>query len=223
MMDDFFVTVVIIVITQSVLLFLYHLIINRDKKNNDILDEKIDTLKAILKSTKHDKILSLDKIKDKELNSQEVYIFSKNMFRDVKNNGQFSRSAHNVGTFYPTVKENLKLDKQYTYFLKKDSHWKHFIHNFSQSYGNIHEIDSKVNFFMIPAEKYFFYDELYLYVCDGKYIAYEFLPSISDEENQMLYFLELEEQQVNRLKKIKDELMITYSKDKLDKLSCLLC
>lgn len=221
MMDNFFATIVMIVITQSVLLFLYHLIINRNKKNNDILDEKLKTIEAILKSTKHDKILSLDKIKDIELNSQEVYIFSKNMFRDVKNNGQFSKSAHNIGTFYPTVKENLlKSNIQYTYFLKKDSHWKHFIHNFSQSYGNLDNINLKVNFFMIPAEKYFFYDELYLYKYKNKDIAFEFLPSISDEENQMLYFLELEEQQVNRLKKIKDELMNTYSKDNLSSLLC---
>lgn len=221
MIDNFFVTIVIIVITQSVLLFSYHLIINRNKKNDDILGEKLKTIEAILKSTKHDKILSLDKIKDIELNSQEVYIFSKNMFRDVRNNGQFSKNAHNIGTFYPTVKENLlKSNIQYTYFLKKDSHWKHFIHNFSQSYSNLDNINLKVNFFMIPAEKYFFYDELYLYKYKNQYIAFEFLPSISDEENQMLYFLELEEQQVNRLKKIKDELMNTYSKDDLSSLLC---
>lgn len=221
MIDNFFVTIAIIVISQSVLLFLYHLIINRNKKGNDELDEKLKTIEAILKSTKHDKILSLEKIKDIELNSQEVYVFSKNMFRDVKNNGQFAKGAHNIGTFYPTVKENLsKSNIQYTYFLKKDSHWKHFIHNFSQSYDHIDNIDLKVNFFMIPAEKYFFYDELYLYKYNNKYIAFEFLPSISDEENQMLYFLELEKQQVERLKKIKNELINTYSKNNLSSLLC---
>jgi len=221
MIDNFFITILIIVIIQSILLFLYHFIINRNKKNNDILDEKLKTIEAILKSTKHDKILSIDKIKEIELSSQEVYVFSKNMFRDVKNNGQFARNSHNIGTFYPTVKKNLsKLNIQYTYFLKKDSHWKHFIHNFFQSYENIDNIDSKVKFFMIPAEKYFFYDELYLYKYNNKYIAFEFLPSISDEENQMLYYLELEEQQINRLIKIKEQLIDTYTTKNLSSLLC---
>jgi len=221
MIDNFFITILIIVIVQSILLFLYHFIINRDKKKNDILDEKLKTMAAILKSTKHDKILSIDKIKDIELKSKEIYVFSKNMFRDVRNNGQFAKKTYNIGTFYPTVKENfLKQNIKYTYFLKKDSHWKHFIHNFSESYKDIDNIDSKVEFFMIPAEKYFFYDELYLYKYNNKYTAFEFLPSISDEENQMLYYLELEEEQINRLIKIKEQLVKTYSKDSLSSLLC---
>jgi len=219
MIDHFFITILIIVVIQSILLFLYHLIINRNKKNNDVLDEKLKTIEAILKSTKHDKILSIEKIKEIELKSQEVYVFSKNMFRDVKNNGQFAKNSHNIGTFYPTVRENLSNKNiQYTYFLKKDSHWKHFIYNFSRSYENIDNIDSKVKFFMIPAEKYFFYDELYLYKYKNKYVAFEFLPSISDEANQMLYYLELEEQQINRLNKIKDQLIDTYDTNNLSSL-----
>jgi len=219
MIDNFFITILTIVIVQSTLLFLYHFIINRNKKNNDVLDEKLKTIEAILKSTKHDKILSIDKIKDIELNSQEVYVFSKNMFRDVKNNGQFAKNSYNIGTFYPTVKKNLsKSNIQYTYFLKKDSHWKHFIHNFFQSYKDIDNLDTKVKFFMIPAEKYFFYDELYLYKYNNKYIAFEFLPSISDEVNKMLYYLELEEQQVDRLMDIKDQLTKTYNTNNLTSL-----
>lgn len=221
MIDDFYLTILMIVIIQSILLFLYHLIINRNKKSNNILTEKLETIEAILKSTKHDKILSLDSIKDKELNSQEIYVFSKNMVRDVKNSGQFAKDTFSIGTFYPIVKKNLEKEKiKYTYFLKKDSHWKHFIHNFSNSYENIDDIDLKIDFRMIPADKYFFYDELYLYKSNNQYTAFEFLPSISNEENQILYYLELEPKQVDRLVKIKNTLKNTYTKNTLSSLLC---
>jgi len=219
--DNFFITVIIIVVTQTILLFIYNFIINKTKNNNDLLDEKLKTLEAILKSTKHEKILSLDKIKDVELNSQEVFVFSKNLFRDVKNKGQFSNKLYNIGTFYKTVKQNLLQSKiKYTYFLKKDSHSKHFIHSFSDSYQEIDRLDDKVNFVMIPAEKYFFYDEIYLYRQNNTYSAFEFLPSISNEKEELLYYLELEDKQASRLVSIKDELTKTYTKNTLSSLLC---
>lgn len=222
MSDNLFVNILIIVTIQSMLLLLYHLIRNRAAKTNDIIDDKLKTIEAILKSTKHEKILSLEKIKEIELTSKEVFVFSKNMLRDVKNNGQFATKAYNIGTFYQTVKKNLMQSSiNYTYILKKDSHWKHFIHSFDESYKDVDNIDEKVKFIMIPAEKYFFYDEIYLYKHDkNKYSAFEFLPSISDEKEELLYYLELGEKQVARLIDIKNELLNTYQKDKLSSLLC---
>jgi len=221
MSDNFFIDVIIIVVIQSILLLIYHLVVKKYKKIKDPLSDNLKVVRAILESTKHEKILSLDKIKEIELNSKEVFVFSKDMFRDVKNSGQFSDEAYNVGTFYPTVKHNLqKTNIIYTYFLKKDSHWKHFIHSFKKSYENIIHVDKRVNFFMIPADKYFFYNEIYLYkvskeISENEYIAFEFLPSISNEKDELLFYLELGDKQVNRLTSIKEHLINNYKKEKL--------
>jgi len=134
------------------------------------------------------------------------------MFRDVKNNGQFSKDSFNVGTFFPTVKSNLSRDNvKYTYFIKKDSRWKHFIFNFRDSYRDVENIDHKVTFVMVNSDKYFFYDEIYLYKNkDNDYSAFEFLPSISNEEEVMLYYLELDSKQTDRLISIKENLIEKY-------------
>ena len=224
MSDNFFIDVIIIVTIQSTLLLIYNIVINKYKNNKDPLSDNLKIVRAILESTKHEKILSLDRIKEIESSSDEVFVFSKDMFRDVKNSGQFSDEAYNVGTFYSTVKENLKnTDINYTYFLKKDSHWKHFIHSFKKSYENIINIDNRVKIFMIPADKYFFYDEIYLYrvskgINKNKYIAFEFLPSISNEKDKLLFYLELGDKQVDRLIDIKEQLISSYKEEKLSEL-----
>ena len=220
MSGNFFIDVIIIVLIQALLLYIYNLIRNKYKDKNDPLLDKLEIVKAILASTKHDKILSLERIKEIELSSKEVYIFSKDMFRDVKNNGQFSKDSYNIGTFYPTVKQNLLASKtHYTYFIKKDSHWKHFIHSFYDSYNSIKDIDKKVDFYMINGNKYFFYDEIYLYINKkDEYIAFEFLPSISNEQEQILFYLELGEKQVERLVSIKNNLLKKYNKEPLSNL-----
>jgi len=219
MSDNFYINVIGIVLIQSFLLFIYNLIVNKNKKENDTLDEKLQTLQAILKSSKHDKIMSLNKIKEIELQSKDIYVFAKSMFRDVRNDGQFANTSNNVGTFYNTVHQNLSNEKmRYTYFLKQDSHWKHFIHSFKNSYSGVAGINEKVSFCMIPAQKYFFYDEVYLYKFENEYRAFEYLPSISDEKVELLYYLELGEKQVRRLKTIKDELIKIYPRNKLSDL-----
>jgi len=198
-------------------MYAYHFATHKYKKQKDPLEEKLEIVRAILESTKHEKILSLDKIKEIELESKEVFVFSQDMSRDVKNMGQFAEGTFNIGTFYQTVKNNLLTGKvKYTYFLKKDSHWKHFIHSFSKSYTTLDKLDDKVNFFLINPEKYFFYDEIYLYkMIDGKYLAFEFLPSISNEEEELLFYLELDERQINRLVAIKNNLIQKYDNKKL--------
>jgi len=219
MSDNFYINVISIVLIQSFLLFLYNLIINKKKKENDTLDEKLQTVLAILKSSKHDKIMSLSKIKEIELQSKDIYVFAKSMFRDVRNDGQFANTSNNVGTFYKTVHKNLSDESmRYTYFLKKDSHWKHFVHSFRISYSKIEGLDNKVSFCMVPAQKYFFYDEVYLYKFENEYRAFEYLPSISDEKEEFLYYLELGEKQVKRLEIIKDELIKIYPQNKLSDL-----
>lgn len=224
MSDNFFIDVIIIVVIQSTLIFIYNIFINKYKKIKDPLSDNLKVVRAILESTKHEKILSLDRIKEIERESKEVFVFSKDMFRDVKNSGQFSDEAYNVGTFYPTVRNNLNnTNINYTYFLKQDSHWKHFIYSFKISYKDIINIDNRISFFMIPADKYFFYDEIYLYrvskeVNKNEYIAFEFLPSISNEKDELLFYLELGDNQVNRLRAIKEQLINSYKKEKLSEL-----
>jgi len=220
MSDNFFINVLIIVILQAILLFLYHFTRNKYEKKADPLNERLEIISAILASTKHEKILTLEKIVEIELKSKAVFVFSKDILRDVNDSGQFSNESHSVGTFYPTVKKNLaRNDVHYTYFLKQDSHWKHFVYSFSDSYKSIKNIDNKVMFFMIPAEKYFFYDEIYLYQDhNGIYSAFEFLPSISDEEERVLYYLELGDKQIERLVQIKETLQKSYQGMALNKL-----
>ena len=218
--NNFYTDVIIIVFIQSLLLFIYALAQNKYRKKSDPLDEKLKTLEAIMTSTKHDKIVHLEHIKELEQEAEEVFVFSKDLYRDVKDSGQFSQDLYNVGTFYETVKNNLLNDKvQYKYFLKEDSHWKHFVYSFLDSYRDITDIENKVGFYMIPSNRYYFYDEIYLYkMKDETYIAYEFLPSISDEKKQILFYLELDEKQKKRLVTIKDELMRRYSKNTLSTL-----
>ena len=213
MSGSFYINVLIIVIIQSLLLFLYKILNDKLNKKNDPLADKLNVLEAILQSTKHDKIVQLDKVQDLELECEEVFVFSKDLYRDVANKGQFAQELYNVGTFYNTVKENLTNSRtHYTYFLKEDSHWKHFLHSFLDSYSMVKNLDEKVSFYMIPSNKYFFYDEIYLYkIADKKYQAFEFLPSISDEKEQILFFLELDSGQVDRLVAIKEKLSLTYT------------
>ena len=220
MSDSFFINVLLIVLLQATLLFIYHLARKKYEKKDDPLNERLEVIRAILSSTKHEKILPLEKIVEIELKSKDVFVFSKDILRDVQDSGQFSKESHSVGTFYPTVKKNLSQnDVHYTYFLKQDSHWKHFVYSFSDSYKDLKSIDQKVTFFMIPAEKYFFYDEIYLYQDhNGTYSAFEFLPSISDEEDRVLYYLELGEKQIARLVQIKETLQKSHQGKTLNEL-----
>jgi len=220
MILGFYENIILIVVIQSILLLVYYLIVDKSKNNIDILDEKLKTINAILKNTKHESIISLKKLKDIEDDAKEVYVFSKDMLRDVKNSGQFSDDAFNVGTFYEIVNENLKKESaKYIYFIKKDSHWKHFIYSFKESYLNIEGINDKVKFHLINENKYFFYDEIYLYIDkDDNKRAFEFLPSISNEKEKSLYYLELTETQVNRLFLIKDNLTHEYKEKSLSDL-----
>jgi len=218
---NLFITILTIILIQSILLFVYELIKNSNKKDNEEMDNKIKTIEAILKSTKHDKILSLDRIKAIEFESEEVSVFSKNMYRDVKDGGNFAKNSQDIGTFYETVKTNLLGEEVvYNYFLRKDTQWKHFIDNFERSYREIKRIDSVVRFIAIPANKYFFYDEVYLYrnKKTKEYSAFEFLPSISNEEKQLLFYLELDEIQTARLLSIKKSLSLEYGESSLSEL-----
>ena len=214
MSGSFYIDVLIIVIIQSLLLFFYKIFNDKINKKNDPLADKLKVLEAILQSTKHDKIVQLDKVQDLELECEEVFVFSKDLYRDVTNKGQFAQELYNVGTFYNTVKENLTNNRvHYTYYLKEDSHWKHFLYSFLDSYSMVENLNKKVSFYIIPSSKYFFYDEIYLYkMADNEYQAFEFLPSISDEKEQILFFLKLDSAQVNRLVAIKEKLSLSYTK-----------
>ena len=217
MSGNFYIDIAIIVLLQSIIVYIYHYTVHTYKKQKDPLVENLEIVKAILESTKHEKILSLDRIKEFELNSREIFVFSQDMSRDVKNKGQFAEDQYRVGTFHETVKNNLSASAvRYTYFLKKDSHWKHFIHSFHESYETVSGVNDRVDFYLIDADKYFFYDEIYLYkTADEKYSAFEFLPSISNEEEKLLFYLELDDKQIDRLIAIKDNLTKKYEKKKL--------
>lgn len=122
---------------------------------------------------------------------------------------------HNIGTFYDVVKENIQNGKKYNYFIKRDANFKHSMISFFKSHDRFDNID----FIIIPSEKYYFYDEVYLYEYerDAMAKAYEFLPSISNEKEQMLYYIELDINQTKRLLDIKKHLQKKYGeKSKYD-------
>lgn len=214
-----FTNIVIIVFMQLTLLFLYHLITKKNKQENDILNDKLQMLNAILKSTNHEKIYTLEKIKEIELESDEVFVFSKDIYRDIKDDGQFSTDLYSISAFYETVKINLTNKKKYCYFLKKDANFRHSIISFYNSHNNTDNVD----FYIIPSEKYFFYDEVYLYIKKDKneVCAYEFLPSISNEKERRLFFIELDEKQTKRLMDIKNNLIDIYKESSIVELSSI--
>lgn len=197
----------LIVFSQMVLLFLYNLFIRQDERKHDVFQDKLELLNSIFLHTKHSKIISLEEIKQIELQAQKVNVFSQDIYRDVKDNGQFANDTYNIGTFYETVQTNLKSGKEYNYFLKKDANHRHSIVSFFKSHPHY----EKVEFVIIPSEKYYFYDEVYLYEFnDGTFKGYEFLPSISNETEERLYYLELDDKQVKRLFDIKVNLSEKY-------------
>lgn len=216
-MNFSFLEIFLIILTQIVILFLYHIFTKKEPIKKDKFKDKLELLNAILKNTKHDSIITLDKLKDVELESDNIYVFSQDIYRDVKDNGQFSKNMNNIGTFYETVAENISNDKLYYYFLKKDANYRHSLISFFTSHTNT----DNIHFCIIPSEKYFFYDEVYLYETNGEYSAFEFLPSISNEKEQRLYYLELDQTQVNRLKVIKENIFYKYEKDSLEEVNAI--
>ncbi len=201
----------IVILLQTTLLFIYYLLTKKPLNNHDIFSDKLEKINSILKSTNHEKIITFEDIRDIELDAQEIFIFSSDIYRDIKNNGQFSDRLENISTFYKTVSQNLKKDKTYNYYIKKDANFRHSIISFLTS----HKENKNVNFFIIPSEKYLFYSEIYLYAIAGKQRAFEFLPSISNEEERKLFYLELEPKQVKRLNIIKDNLNKSYKKSSI--------
>lgn len=208
-----FFDMLLIVLSQIVLLFLFHLFFRKDKKKHDVFKDKLELLNSIFANTKHDKIVSLDEIKKRELKANTINVFSQDIYRDVKDSGQFSHEIYNVGTFYQTVTENLNNKKSYNYFIKRDANFKHSLISFFKSHQSI----EKVKFCVIPSEKYYFYDEVYLYEYENgeDAQAYEFLPSISNEESEKLYYLELDAKQVARLITIKNNLIQKYEESSI--------
>ena len=199
----------LIVFSQILILFLYHLFTKKEPKKQDIFQDKLDSINAILKNTNHEKIVTLDKIKEIELKAKNVTVFSQDIYRDVKDNGQFDKDLYNISTFYDTVQKNIQNGVVYQYFLKKDANFRHSLISYFASHKKIAQIE----FYIIPSAKYYFYDEVYLYEIDGKNRAFEFLPSISNEKEQRLFYLELDTIQVKRLESIKLNLISKY-KDK---------
>lgn len=170
--------------------------------------DKLELINSIFKNTKHDKITLLEEIKKTELKADEITVFSQDIYRDVKDNGQFSNTMYTIGTFYNVVAKNIQKEKKYNYFIKKDANFKHSLISFFKSHPN----SESAEFIIIPSEKYHFYDEVYLYEYkDGSEAkAYEFLPSISNEKEQTLYYIELDMQQTKRLLSIKNNLKDAY-------------
>lgn len=206
-----------IVFIQLFLLFIYHFMTKKGNNKNDLFKDKLELINSIFKNTKHDKITLLEEIKKIELKADEMTIFSQDIYRDVKDNGQFSNTMYTIGTFYDIVAENLKSkkDKKYNYFIKRDANFKHSIISFFKSHDSNHT-QEKAKFIIIPSDKYHFYDEVYLYEYRDKSIkpkAFEFLPSISNEKEQILYYIELDENQIARLLKIKDNLQKKYGEN----------
>lgn len=199
----------LIVFSQIIILFLYYLFTKKEPLKKDVFKDKLELIDAILKNTKHDKIVTLEKIKEVELQADAISVFSQNIYRDVKDNGQFSKDVYNISTFYDTVSNNIKNNKKYNYFLKKDANFRHSLISFFTS----HTSYENIKFYIIPSEKYYFYDEVYLYEIGGEKRAFEFLPSISDEKEQRLFYLELDHAQVSRLESIKKTLVSKYEKD----------
>jgi uncharacterized protein (UPF0216 family) len=221
MINFTFAEIALIIFSQIILLFLFNLFIRKDSKKHDIFKDKLELLESIFTHTKHDKIVNLEDIKKIELddNIKTVNVFSQDIYRDVKDNGQFSDEKYNVGTFYETVSKNISNNTSYNYFLKKDANFRHSLISFFSSHPKTENID----FIIIPSNKYYFYDEVYLYeydkpeieIIDGKKHeikarAYEFLPSISNEDEELLYYLELDEKQIERLLQIKEKLFSKY-------------
>jgi len=198
----------LIISSQVILLFIYNLFIKKDIKKQDIFKDKLELINSIFKHTKHNKIVQLEDIKKIELDASNISVFSADIYRDVKDEGQFSNEIYNVGTFYDTVSKNLNNNKIYNYFIKRDANFRHSLINYFTS----HTVVDKVKFFIVPSEKYYFYDEIYLYEYDNGITAkaYEFLPSISDEKEERLYYLELDDKQVKRLQNIKQNLASKY-------------
>lgn len=211
MIDFSLIEIFLIVFSQIVLLFLFYFFSKKNSKRDDVFRDKLELLESIFRHTKHDKILSLEDIRKIELdqNIKYVNVFSQDIYRDVKNNGQFANEKYNVGTFYETVAKNIKHKKSYNYFLKKDANFRHSVISFFGSHNDL----TDVNFVIIPSNKYYFYNEVYLYEYidseeyEYKAKAYEFLPSISNEDEEMLYYLELDQKQVKRLLDIKENLL----------------
>ena len=209
-----YIDMVLIVFSQVIILFLFHLFIRKDKKKHDVFKDKLELLNSIFANTKHDKIVSLDELKKRELKAHRINVFSQDIYRDVKDSGQFSNETYNVGTFFKTVTENLNNKKAYNYFIKRDANFKHSLISFFKS----HKFIEKVKFIIIPSEKYYFYDEVYLYEYENglEAQAYEFLPSISNEESEKLYFLKLDSNQVSRLLIIRDNLLKKYEETSIN-------
>ena len=205
----------LIIFTQIVILFLYHLFTKKEPTKKDIFKDKLELVNTILKNTKHDKIVTLDKIKDIELQADSVTVFSQDIYRDVKDNGQFSDSMHSISTFYDTVATNIQDGTSYKYFLKKDANFRHSLISFFTS----HTLSDNIEFYIIPSEKYYFYDEVYLYNINGKKRAFEFLPSISNEEEQRLFYLELDPMQVKRLESIEKNLIDKYKDESVSEVA----
>lgn len=203
--------IILIIFSQVLLLFLYNLFIRKNIKKEDQFKDKLELLNSIFSNTKHDKIASLEEIKKIELKAERISVFSQDIYRDVKDNGQFSDDMYNVGTFYDTVSKNISENKSYNYFIKNDANFRHSLISFLTS----HKAVERIKFIIIPSEKYYFYDEVYLYEYydDTEPKAYEFLPSISNEDEEQLYYLELDEKQVSRLIQIKNNLLSKYEKD----------
>ena len=198
----------LIVGSQITLLFLYNVFIKKNTNKQDIFKDKLELINSIFEHTKHDKIVQLDEIKKLELKADTINVFSSDIYRDVKDDGQFSNDIYNVGTFYDTVSQNINKQKSYNYFIKRDANFRHSLISFFTS----HTLVDKIKFIIIPSEKYYFFDEVYLYEYKNgeKSKAYEFLPSISNEKEERLYYLELDEKQVKRLQTIKNNLTSKY-------------
>ena len=216
-MNFSFLEIFLIILTQIVIVFLYHVFTKREPIKKDSFKDKLELLNSIIKNTDHENIITLDKLKDIELESNNIHVFSQDIYRDIKDNGQLSHNLKNISTFYETVSKNIKEKKSYYYFLKKDANYRHSLISFFTS----HENHDNINFCIIPSEKYYFYDEVYLYEKNGKYRAFEFLPSISNEEEQRLFYLELDPLQVERLQLIKENLYSKYEKSSLNEINII--
>jgi len=141
------------------------------KANNDIL-------KAFIEGHGLGDLISERELSNVESKANSIWVFT----RDLSNDIGISHTNVQDNTIFETVKDNLKTNTEYTYFIPDEPYKYGAIEEFKK----LHKFDNKqVRFCLIPSKEFHIVSEMAIY---DKDLAVQWFPS-----NKMNYYIKLDD------------------------------
>jgi len=167
-----FFSIITLIVIITISLTISKLEIKKDYQDNN------DILKAFIEGHGLGDLISERELSNIESKATSIWVFTRDLSNDIGISGTNSQDNE----IFETVKENLKKNKKYTYFIPDEP----LKHGAIEEFKKLHNFDNgQVRFCLIPIKEFHIVSEIAIY---DKDIAMQWFPS-----KKMNYYIRLDD------------------------------